>query len=70
LRDAHQAGAAEDRMLQILARHPLKRIGNPTGIGATVAFLASPSAAFITGQSIVVDGGVTSQFGLADPRED
>jgi NAD(P)-dependent dehydrogenase (short-subunit alcohol dehydrogenase family) len=38
---------------------PLRRIGNPEDIGGIAAFLASPAAAFITGQIIVADGGVT-----------
>ena len=38
---------------------PLRRIGEPDDIGGIAAFLASPAAAFITGQTIVADGGVT-----------
>ena len=38
---------------------PLRRIGEPHDIGGIAAFLASPAAAFITGQIIVADGGVT-----------
>ena len=38
---------------------PLGRIGEPNDIGGIAAFLASPAAAFITGQTIVADGGVT-----------
>ncbi|HWA12745.1 MAG TPA: glucose 1-dehydrogenase [Burkholderiales bacterium] len=38
---------------------PLRRIGEPHDIGGIAAFLASPAAAFITGQTIVADGGVT-----------
>ena len=38
---------------------PLRRIGEPDDIGGVAAFLASPAAAFITGQVIVADGGVT-----------
>jgi NAD(P)-dependent dehydrogenase (short-subunit alcohol dehydrogenase family) len=38
---------------------PLRRIGEPQDIGGVAAFLASPAAAFITGQVIVADGGVT-----------
>jgi NAD(P)-dependent dehydrogenase (short-subunit alcohol dehydrogenase family) len=38
---------------------PLRRIGEPDEIGGIAAFLAGPSASFITGQVIVADGGVT-----------
>lgn len=38
---------------------PLRRIGDPKDIGAIAVFLASAAAAFITGQVIVADGGVT-----------
>tara|TARA_R110002020_G_scaffold184947_2_gene382323 strand:+ start:37875 stop:38579 length:705 start_codon:yes stop_codon:yes gene_type:complete len=38
---------------------PMKRYGTSTEIAATVAFLASDGAAYITGQNIRVDGGVT-----------
>ncbi|WP_328610659.1 SDR family oxidoreductase [Amycolatopsis sp. NBC_00345] len=43
---------------------PLRRLGKPAEIAAMAAFLASPDAAFITGQSFVVDGG-ESAGGLA-----
>ena len=38
---------------------PLRRLGEPRDIGGVAAFLASDAAAFITGQCIVADGGVT-----------
>ena len=38
---------------------PLRRIGEPRDIGGIAVFLASDAAAFITGQVIVADGGVT-----------
>lgn len=48
---------------EILERYesqtPLRRIGEPDDIGAIAVFLASPAAAFVTGQTIVADGGVT-----------
>ncbi len=39
---------------------PLKRLGDPEDIGATVVFFASQEANYITGQSLAVDGGVPS----------
>ena len=38
---------------------PLRRIGDPEDIAGAAVFLASPASAFMTGQSIVVDGGLT-----------
>jgi 3-oxoacyl-[acyl-carrier protein] reductase len=44
---------------QILAMTPLARIGQPGDIAGIVAFLASPEAGWITGRTIIADGGVT-----------
>ena len=44
----------------IETRTPLGRIGEPDDIGGLAAFLASSAASFITGQILVVDGGVTT----------
>jgi NAD(P)-dependent dehydrogenase (short-subunit alcohol dehydrogenase family) len=43
---------------------PVGRVGTPADIGATVAFLASDAADFITGQTLYVDGGTTARMGL------
>jgi 3-oxoacyl-[acyl-carrier protein] reductase len=48
----------EDIKNQMLARIPAGRLGNVEEIAATVAFLASPSAAYITGETIHVNGGM------------
>ncbi len=48
-----------ERGQQILAMTPLARIGEPDDISGIVAFLASPEAGWITGRTIISDGGVT-----------
>lgn len=48
----------EDIKTKMLERVPLNRLGNVTEIAATVAFLASPAAAYITGETIHVNGGM------------
>lgn len=47
-------------------QHPVGRVGVPEDIAATVAFLACDGAGFITGQQIVVDGGMTRKMIYAD----
>lgn len=41
-------------------RQPLGRVGEPEDIAAAVAFLASDDAEWITGQQLIVDGGITA----------
>jgi gluconate 5-dehydrogenase len=45
---------------RLIERIPLGRIADPKDVVAPVLFLASPGAAFITGQVIYVDGGITA----------
>jgi NAD(P)-dependent dehydrogenase (short-subunit alcohol dehydrogenase family) len=49
----------EKRAAERIAATPLRRLGEPRDIGGVAVFLASEAAAFITGQVIVADGGVT-----------
>jgi NAD(P)-dependent dehydrogenase (short-subunit alcohol dehydrogenase family) len=46
---------------QVLAEQPLRRIAEPVEIARVVAFLASDEASFVTGASLVADGGVTAR---------
>ncbi|ONH55543.1 short-chain dehydrogenase/reductase [Frankia sp. CcI49] len=57
------ARAGDDHLT---ARIPLGRRGRPADIGAAVAFLASSAADYITGQVLVVDGGVGIRHALID----
>jgi len=52
--------ALGDAVLQeVKKRIPAKRLGTPEDVAGAVSFLASPAASYITGQVIVVDGGMT-----------
>lgn len=44
------------------AQHPAGRVGRPEDIAAMVLFLTSDAAGFITGQNIVIDGGMTRKM--------
>jgi Tropinone reductase 1 len=48
-----------DRLARILARTPMNRIGQPNEVSGVVAFLAMPFSSYITGQNIIVDGGMS-----------
>jgi enoyl-[acyl-carrier protein] reductase III len=53
-------GAEYDATAQRMARAiPLHRAGSPQDVADLIAFLASPRASYITGQSIVIDGGIS-----------
>ena len=55
---------ARRQSLELLT--PLKRIGEPSEIAEVVAFLLSPRASYVSGQSIAVEGGWTSALGIAE----
>ncbi|MFC9875930.1 SDR family oxidoreductase [Nocardia salmonicida] len=54
----------EGREQELAETYPLKRLGVPEDIAGAVAFLLSADAAWITGQLLVVDGGMTLTGGV------
>ena len=59
-RDRHERGGPEHGGRVILKKLiPVRRLGKPEDIAAVVVFLAGPAAAYITGQVITVDGGLS-----------
>jgi NAD(P)-dependent dehydrogenase (short-subunit alcohol dehydrogenase family) len=53
---ADPVAAREDAVV----RHPARRLGTAVDVAAVVAWLASDEAAFVTGQTVTVDGGLTA----------
>jgi gluconate 5-dehydrogenase len=51
-------------------RIPVGRVGRPEEIGPACLFLAAPASSFVSGMTLVVDGGVTASVGKPIPRRD
>ncbi|MBJ7530930.1 MAG: SDR family oxidoreductase, partial [Nocardioides sp.] len=49
----------EGREEEVAATYPLRRLGVPDDVAGAVAFLLSEEASWLTGQTVVLDGGVT-----------
>jgi len=50
-------------------RIPLKRPGAPTDLEGAVVFLASDASAYVTGQTLLVDGGISTGATRALPKK-
>lgn len=56
----------EDVLQDAIHDQPLKKLVRPDEIGEAVAFLVGPYARSITGQTLIIDSGITTKFALAD----
>jgi 2-keto-3-deoxy-L-fuconate dehydrogenase len=57
--NAAAAGSVEAAQAAFVARQPMGRLGTAEEIAALAVYLASDTAQFITGQAVVIDGGLT-----------
>ena len=55
--EARQLGESDERFLAEAAQRPLQRIGQPEDIAQAALYLASDASSFVTGTTLVVDGG-------------
>jgi len=58
----------DERVDEYASRQPIPRVGRPEDIAHMALYLASDKSSFVTGQAIVIDGGVTSGVNWADQR--
>ena len=56
-------GATPEKVAAVEGMVPLQRRAEPEEIGEAVAWLCSPDAAYVTGEVVTVDGGVTWSSG-------
>lgn len=58
----------DERVDEYASRQPIPRVGRPEDIAHMALYLASDKSSFVTGQAIVIDGGVTSGVNWAEQR--
>jgi NAD(P)-dependent dehydrogenase (short-subunit alcohol dehydrogenase family) len=55
-----EADDPDERRRQLVARQPMGRLGTPTEVAKAALYVASDDAAFMTGEALVIDGGLTA----------
>ena len=55
----NQSPDPEQALKDFIARQPMGRVGRPEEIAALAAYLASDESAYMTGQAIAIDGGMS-----------
>lgn len=68
VRDWQKRSVRQDPQLREMdhKQHPVGRVGRPEDVAQLVAFLGSEKAGFVTGQNIVIDGGMTKKMIYAE----
>ena len=54
-----QGAVTEEQMATLSAHIPMKRLGNPDEIATGIVILLSDAASYITGSSLIIDGGLS-----------
>lgn len=55
----HRGTVSEEQLAEDVKRYPLKRYGQPEDIAYAALYLLSPASAWVTGTSMIVDGGLS-----------
>ena len=58
--------AGSEKMATVANNVPVKRLGTPRDVARAILFFASPDAGFVTGQNLVIDGGMTRKMIYAE----
>ena len=57
----HKGTLTEEQLKEDMSHYPLKRYGKPEEIAYGAIYLLSDASAWVTGQDLVIDGGITAR---------